>query len=113
MILVQFMSENVLLMYSFKSFKVSSLTFRSSIHLKFIFVYGIKGASLAAQWLKKNPPANEGDTDTIPGSERAGEGTGNPFQYSCLGNPKERGTWQATVHRAWWATVHHKELDMT
>ena len=53
MILVQFMSENVLLMYSFKSFKVSSLTFRSSIHLKFIFVYGIKGASLAAQWLKK------------------------------------------------------------
>ena len=27
-----------------------------------------------------------------------GEGNGNPFQYSCLGNPMDRGTWWATVH---------------
>ena len=32
-----------------------------------------------------------------------GEGNGNPLQYSCLneysmGNPMERGAWQATVH---------------
>ena len=27
-----------------------------------------------------------------------GEGNGNPFQYSCLGNPMDRGDWQATVH---------------
>ena len=26
------------------------------------------------------------------------EGNGNPFQYSCLGNPMDRGAWQATVH---------------
>ena len=26
------------------------------------------------------------------------EGNGNPLQYSCLGNPVDRGTWQATVH---------------
>ena len=26
------------------------------------------------------------------------EGNGNPFQYSCLGNPMERGAWPATVH---------------
>ena len=26
-----------------------------------------------------------------------GEGNGNPLQYSCLGNPMDRGTWQATV----------------
>ena len=26
------------------------------------------------------------------------EGNGNPLQYSCLGNPMDRGTWQATVH---------------
>ena len=34
-----------------------------------------------------------------------GEGNGNPFQYSCLGNPMDR--------EAWWATVHGaaKELD--
>ena len=27
-----------------------------------------------------------------------GEGNGNPLQYSCLGNPMDRGAWQATVH---------------
>ena len=35
----------------------------------------------------------------IPGWGRApGEGNGNPLQYSCLGNPVERGTWWATAH---------------
>ena len=28
-----------------------------------------------------------------------GEGNGNPLQYSCLGNPMDRGAWQAMVHR--------------
>ena len=28
----------------------------------------------------------------------SGEGNGNPLQYSCLENPTDRGTWQATVH---------------
>ena len=27
------------------------------------------------------------------------EGNGNPFQYSCLENPKDRGAWWATVRR--------------
>ena len=27
-----------------------------------------------------------------------GEGHGNPIQYSCLGNPMDRGTWRAAVH---------------
>ena len=26
------------------------------------------------------------------------EETGNPLQYSCLGNPMDRGAWQATDH---------------
>ena len=31
----------------------------------------------------KNPPANAGDTGSIPGSRRSlGEGNGNPLQYS-------------------------------
>ena len=35
----------------------------------------------------------------IPGSGRSpGEGNGNLLQYSCLGNPMDRGTWWATVH---------------
>ena len=27
-----------------------------------------------------------------------GEGNDNPLQYSCLGNPMDRGAWQATLH---------------
>ena len=35
----------------------------------------------------------------IPGLGRsAGEGNGNLLQYSCLGNPMDRRTWQTTVH---------------
>jgi len=51
----------------------------------------------------KNPPADAGDkkdAGSIPGSGISpGGGHGNPFQYSCLENPLDRGTWQATVHR--------------
>ena len=47
----------------------------------------------------KNPPANAGGTGLIPGLGRSpGEGDGNLFQYCCLGNPMDRGTWWATVH---------------
>ena len=47
----------------------------------------------------KNPPANEGDLRSIPGSGRSpGEGNVNPLQYSYLENPMDRGVWQATVH---------------
>ena len=38
---------------------------------------------------------------------RSGEGNGNPFQYSCLENPMDRGAWQATVYRV--ARVGHDE----
>ena len=50
----------------------------------------------------KNSPANAGDvrdTGLIPGPGRSpGGGHGNPLQYSCLGNPIDRGSWQAAVH---------------
>ena len=26
------------------------------------------------------------------------EGSGNPLQYSCLENPRDRGAWWTTVH---------------
>ena len=29
---------------------------------------------------------------------KTGEGNGSPLQYSCLGNPMDRGAWWATVH---------------
>ena len=42
---------------------------------------------------------NVGHLGSIPGSGRSpGEGNGNPLQYSCLGNPMNRGGWLATVH---------------
>ena len=55
----------------------------------------------------KNPPADGGDMGSIPGSGRSpGEGHGNPFQYSYLENPMDRG--------AWWATVQgSKQSDTT
>ena len=46
----------------------------------------------------KNSPANAGDTGLIPGSGRSPrKENGNPLQYSLLGNPMDRGAWQATV----------------
>ena len=62
-------------------------------------------SSQVAQWLK-NLSANAGDLGSIPGLGRSpGVGNGNPFQYSCLGHPMERGAWQAT---GWgWQTVRH------
>ena len=49
----------------------------------------------------KNLPANAGDpgdVGSIPGSARfLGGGNGNPFQYSCLENPMDRGAWGTTV----------------
>ena len=50
----------------------------------------------------KNLPTNAegtGDGGSIPGLGRSlAEGNGNPLQYSCLGNPIDRGNWWATVH---------------
>ena len=52
------------------------------------------------RWLSgKESTCNAGGTSLIPGSRRSpGEGTSNPLQYSCLGNPMDRGAWRATVH---------------
>ena len=50
----------------------------------------------------QNPSANAGDaidTGSTSESERSpGGGNGNPLQYSCLGNPIDRGAWQVTVY---------------
>ena len=47
----------------------------------------------------KNLPANAGNMGLISRSGRfPGEGNGKPLQYSCVGNPADRGTWWATVH---------------
>ena len=57
----------------------------------------------------KNLPANAGDAGevgSIPGLGRSSGGeNGNPFQYSCLENPKDR--------EAWWAIVHEVTKSQT
>ena len=55
------------------------------------------------RWLVvKKPSANaaaSGDAGSVPGLGRfPGEGNGNLLQFSCLGNPMDRGAWWATVH---------------
>ena len=59
----------------------------------------------------KNPPANAGEARNaglIPESGRSpGEGNGNPLQYSCLGNPMDRGVEWSIVHGV------AKESDLT
>ena len=48
----------------------------------------------------KNLPAIAGDMGSIPGSGRSpGEAHGHLLQYSCLGNPMDRGSCWATIHR--------------
>ena len=54
---------------------------------------GFPGASVV-----KNLPFNAGDLGSIPESGRSpGEGNGYPLQYSCLGNPMDKGAWYAIV----------------
>jgi len=56
----------------------------------------------------KNLPYDAEDPGLIPGSGRcSGVGHGNPFQYSCLEKPMDRGAWRANSP---WG---HKESDMT
>ena len=61
------------------------------------FIAGLPGGSVVG-----NSPVNVGDAGLIPRLGRSPrEGNGNLLQYSCLGNPMDRGVW--------WAT----ELDMS
>ena len=64
---------------------------------------GFPGSSVV-----NNLPANIGDMALVPGSGISpGEGNSNPFQYSCLENPMNRGAWQVTFYGV------PKELCMT
>ena len=76
--------------------KESDMTEQLSIAVFCCFVWAFQ-----VMLVVKNPPANAGDVrdvGSIPGSGRSiRRSYGNPLQYSCLGNPVDRGAWWATV----------------
>ena len=49
-------------------------------------------------------------TQIHSGSGRFPDGNGNPLQFPCLGNLRDRGTWQTIVHRVtksqMWLSTH-------
>ena len=48
----------------------------------------------------KNPPVmQETQVQSLGQEDPLEEGNGNPLQYSCLENPKDRGVWWVIVHR--------------
>ena len=60
-----------------------------------------EGASQVVHWKRICLPMQEAPETRvlIPGSGKSpGKGNGNPLQYSCVGNPMERGAWWAVVH---------------
>ena len=79
---------------SFMKNSLSCLFFFSLILDTGIRTLGFPGGSVV-----KNLPANAGEGGSIPGLGRSPrKGNGNSPQYSCLGNPMDRGVRQATVH---------------
>ena len=79
---------------------------RLTLHLVFFlgelsqFLWALLVEATSGGAVVKNPPANARDGSLMPGSGRSSrEGNDYPLQYSCLGNPTDRGAWQATVHR--------------
>ena len=73
--------------------------------------WGFLGGSVV-----KNSPANAGDPGSIPDLGRSpAEGNGNLLKYSWLGNPMDRGAWQATIHglaQSWTQLSNWKTLTM-
>ena len=80
--------------------------------ISYLYNMGFPGGSM-----EKNPPDNAGDMGSIPGPWRLlGEGNGDPLQYSCLGNPMDRGRSQVGYspwghkrvgHNQWLSTNTH------
>ena len=74
-----------------------------------LYFQSIVDQRIEVWWLSgKESACQAGDARLIPGSGRSpGGGNGNPLQYSCPGNPMDRG--------AWWATIRGvvKALDVT
>ena len=64
-----------------------------------MLMIGVNGRYLSG---KDYPPANAGNMDLIPGSGRPpGDRNGNPLQYSCLENSRDRGACRGNSPWGW------------
>ena len=91
---------NILKVTGFKyHFHEGILWYVSCISIK-LFLNISKAVVGFPRWLSdKESECQPKDLGTIPGLGRSpGKGNDNPFQYSCLENPMDRGAQQATVH---------------
>ena len=58
----------------------------------------LKLGFLGGSAVKNLPAMQETRVRSLGWEDTPGEGNGNPIQYSCLGNPMDRGAWRATIH---------------
>ena len=63
-----------------------------------LYIGNVQSIGFPGGSVVKNLSTNAGNSDSIPGSGRSGEGDGNPLQYPCLGNPMDREACLAAVH---------------
>ena len=92
---------------------LGSQTEGSTLRMLAVQLWGIIFFLKFFEWIKQNKglrwwlsseestcnAGDTGDVGSICGLKRSPGGEhGNPLQYSCLENPMERGTWEATVH---------------
>ena len=82
----------------FVFFLISTQIPVDDVHISFIYP-STWATGFPSDSVVKNLPANAGDAGSIPWVRKTPwEGNGNPFQYSCLGNPMDREAWKAIVH---------------
>ena len=98
---------------------LDSPTISNSVNIQFVRSHWQMGPALNGlpQWLSSKESTcnteDSGEVSSIPGSGRSPGGEhGNPFQYSCLENPMDRGVWQSTVHGAAKSQIPLKQLSM-
>ena len=90
----------LILPITFESFYFNLLFISLSCHLPLQFSHFLRFyKAFHIDSVLKNPHVSAGDMNLIPGlGDPLEEGTSNPLQYSCLGHPRDRGAWHATVH---------------
>ena len=96
------LSENSLPGSASKTIFFFFLNHQAFLPFPIFFFHSLKnifrGTSLVAQTVKNLPAMQETQVRSLGQEDSPGGGHGNPLQYSCLGNPMDRGAWKVIVH---------------